>query len=176
MAKFCFTDVKNNVLKNNEKDLIEYFDDDVFEDDYDSEAEIFGYDEDDEDVEDVEDVEGGEYERDDVNDGIRAVGRAGALNQIEEESDAGPEHFPDFDLDPEESLLPLIYVVSPFEQWSYAMDACLSDFRHVKNLDKVNNKTLKLIADAASLANSNGTSRNLQVNNAFIKYARQRNV
>jgi hypothetical protein len=161
--------------------LVEYFNDDEIEDDVDSEAEVFGYDDEDEDDEDDVDGDGdGDGgDGDDDGDDDNVIFKKSGFKKSET-NDVGLEYFPDFDfLEPEESLLPLTYVVSPFEQWSSILDACKSDFKIVKNLDKVNNKTLKLIADAAAISNNIPTARSLhflKVNNAFIRYAKQRNV
>ena len=80
------------------------------------------------------------------------------------------------DLDDEEMNLPFSYIVSPKEQWGYVLDACSSGFGVVGNLGKVNNAVLQLVADGAAMAVRDGTARVPEVNDAFMRYAEQRDV
>jgi len=167
-----------NILFGDGKDdpIIEHYSD---AEDEDLEGEVFGYDEDENENENEnEDQEDGAVNVDFIDvDPITHV--------------VAEEYIPDYlNLDETESLLPMTYIVPGFEQWSYALDACKSNFKVVKNLGKVNNSTLKLIADAASVSNmkivnAEGRGGNLsslhltkqiETNNDWIKYARQRNV
>lgn len=65
--------------------------------------------------------------------------------------------------DQELDLLPLAYIQGPYEQWSYIYQAIDSNFSQVKNLVKVNDKTLEIAADAAMLY----VSKNIKPNQAF---------
>jgi hypothetical protein len=77
-------------------------------------------------------------------------------------------------LEGDELLLPYSYIVSNREQWKYVLDACESGFRSVKDLDKVSDKILALVADMAALVLEKGNGTN--TNERFIQYAEQRRV
>lgn len=102
-------------------------------------------------------------------------------DEDEDEESYTPNYY---DLEEEEHLLPMTYIVSPIEQWLYILDACKSGFKVVQNLGKVNNKTLSLVADAAGMKNERLTAVDLDARqrnalfcrNNVISYARQRNV
>ena len=79
-------------------------------------------------------------------------------------------------LDDQEMDLPLSYIVPPKTQWEYVLDACKSGFRVVGNLGKVSDAVMRLVADGAALAIRDGTANVLDINNAFVRYAEQRNV
>jgi hypothetical protein len=80
------------------------------------------------------------------------------------------------DFDEEELDLPLVYIVSPKEQWEYVLNACKSGFTVVENLGKVSNSVLQIVADGAAMAVRDGSARVPEVNDAFIRYAEQRDV
>jgi hypothetical protein len=96
----------------------------------------------------------------------------------EKDPEENPEEKLDFShLDEEESeLLPFSYVIPYKTQWEIVLDACRSNFRNVKDLGKVSNEVLKLIADAAGIALSSKTAIMEDVNYAFIEYANRRGV
>lgn len=79
-------------------------------------------------------------------------------------------------LDDEEMDLPFSYIVSPKRQWEYVLDACSSGFGVVGNLGKVSNAVLQMVADGAAIAVRDGRARVPEVNDAFIRYAEQRDV
>ena len=56
------------------------------------------------------------------------------------------------------------------------VDACKSGFGVVGNLGKVSSAVLQLVADGAAIAVRDGTARVPEVNNAFMRYAQQRDV
>lgn len=76
----------------------------------------------------------------------------------------------------EQELLPLNYIVSPELEWKFIQEACASGFRNVKNLSRVSNKTLKLIADISQYTLNINMSKFPRLNTAFIEYAEQRGV
>jgi len=80
------------------------------------------------------------------------------------------------DLDDEEMDLPLSYIVSPQAQWEYVLDACRSGFSVVGHLGKVSNAVLQLVADGAAMAVRHGKAHASEVNEAFMRYAKQRGV
>ena len=79
-------------------------------------------------------------------------------------------------IDDEELDLPFSYIVPPKTQWGYVLDACKSGFGVVGNLGKVSSAVLQLVADGAAIAVRDGTARVPEVNNAFMRYAQQRDV
>jgi hypothetical protein len=80
------------------------------------------------------------------------------------------------DLDDEEMNLPFSYVVSQKEQWDTVLHACTSGFSVVGKMGKVSNAVLQLVADAAAMAVRAGTAHVPEVNEAFMRYAEQRDV
>jgi len=171
-----------NIIFEAPDDIIEHFSDD--EDDSEREGVDYGSsDEDDsEDDSDGEEGEDGNEEDEGVRGRGRGRGRGGRAGEGAIEADE--EDIPDYwNLDKSESLLPMSYVISGYEQWYYILNACKSNFNVVKNLGKVNNAVLKLVADAAGLANTKDvtgvlklTPQQIQTNNTWIRYARQRGV
>lgn len=76
--------------------------------------------------------------------------------------------------DEQEQDLPLSYLSSEKQQWEYILDACRSNFRVVKNLGKVSNRILEIVADAAQLALEQKVNKNL--NKYILEYANKRDV
>jgi hypothetical protein len=74
----------------------------------------------------------------------------------------------------DELLLPYSYIVSERDQWKYVLDACESGFRSVKDLGKVSDKVLSLVADVAALVLERGGGTS--TNERFVQYAEQRGV
>jgi hypothetical protein len=99
-----------------------------------------------------------------------------------DEDEVKPEEEPDEKIDfssldeKENELLPFSYVIPYKTQWEIVLEACRSNFRSVKDLRKVSNEVLSLVADAAGLALSSKTATVEDVNYAFIAYANQRGV
>ena len=79
-------------------------------------------------------------------------------------------------LDEEYKLLPLVYIVSVFDQWEILLRACSTQFTDVSNLNKVSDSLLKLVADAAKINKKKKKFKNINTNMAFIEYANKRNV
>jgi hypothetical protein len=78
--------------------------------------------------------------------------------------------------DIEKELLPFNYIVTDEEEWIFIQEACASGFRSVKNLSKVCDKKIKLIADMSYYALTTSMSVLPVLNKAFIKYAEQRGI
>jgi hypothetical protein len=114
-----------------------------------------------------------DFDDDDDEDGPGAMDRRVAANT---ESILREEQLDFEDLDEEEMNLPFSYIVTPKEQWEYVLDACRTGFGVVGNLGKVNNAVLQLVADGAAMAVRDGTARVPEVNDAFMRYAEQRDV
>lgn len=76
----------------------------------------------------------------------------------------------------ETELLPYSYIISLERQWKIVLDACMSNFRYVKDMGKVSNFVLRIVADAAALGLSKNPSTPKPNNTNFIKYALQRNI
>ena len=90
---------------------------------------------------------------------------------IEMEDEEG--RFVDFSLydDQEKDLLPTSFLIPEKEQWTILLNALKSNFYRVANIERVSNKLVALVADAASL------SKGMPLNAVqMVAYARQRQV
>ncbi|ASZ85130.1 150R [Cherax quadricarinatus iridovirus] len=79
-------------------------------------------------------------------------------------------------LDESELNLPLVFIETPKHQWFYVNEACISGFKVVKNLEKVSNKILRLIAESALMGLRKGNPPVPELNKHLIEYAYKRNV
>ena len=166
------------------ENFIEMYDSDI-------ESSAGGDDEGERDYEDEEDSDVDEDDRwaldlsEDEEDDIRLSDDAPArMSELERErrrfayaeSIPREEQLDTANIDDEELDLPFSYIVPPKTQWGYVLDACKSGFGVVGNLGKVSNAVLQLVADGAAIAVRDGTARVPEVNNAFMRYAQQRDV
>jgi hypothetical protein len=74
----------------------------------------------------------------------------------------------------DELLLPYSYIISDRDQWEHVLRACETGFRSVKDLGKVSDKVLRLVADVAALVLERGGGT--ITNERFVQYAEQRGV
>lgn len=93
----------------------------------------------------------------------------------EEDEEERPRTGIDFSLlKDDELLLPYSYIISDREQWEHVLRACETGFRSVKDMGKVSDKVLSLVADVAALVLERGGGT--ITNERFVQYAEQRGV
>jgi hypothetical protein len=97
-------------------------------------------------------------------------------NIIEEDEEEDEDDIPDMNTftSQEKDLLPIGYFKGPNEQWMYVLRAIESNFTSVKNLSKVSDNILRLVADVVSYSLEKTTPR--QIHQEILNYAIQRNV
>jgi hypothetical protein len=156
-------------------------------DDYDEDVESQEIDYDDDDDDSTDDEDALEDERPitdvdifgDISDMIDDTGdsccrpKTSRTREGEEERSRG--NTIDFSLlKGDELLLPYSYIISDREQWEHVLRACETGFRYVKDLGKVSDKVVRLVADVAALVLERGGGTN--TNERFVQYAEQRGV
>ncbi|MGL4813977.1 MAG: hypothetical protein ACRC39_01730 [Enterobacter sp.] len=147
--------------------IIEYFDDDEFIDEERSDSDDNVDTEDDENISgddrDNEEDQDEDQDEDQENENLLPQPKYRIQPNFLEYDDVISLPIIDDFTDQELDLLPLAYIQGPYEQWSYIYQAIDSNFSQVKNLVKVNDKTLQIAADAAMLY----VSKNIKPNQAF---------